>query len=400
MTGARDLMEPAYASRTAKGGMFDIAGTVDPAEVTMLCWADPFRPDDVTPDHVRAAAVASLYGDGAHYTLPIGDAELRRELARHVGKLNGLEVDPDRNIIVCGGSDSALAFTMRPFLEPGRAQEVLVPTPSYANNFDLPPLLGGVSVPVPTHERDGYQLDIGEFEERCTSRTKMVLLTNPNNPTGTVYSEQCLRDLADLVRRRNLVLVVDQCFEQTVYDGYAMTSIAAMPTMLERTVLVGSLSKSMGLCGYRIGYVVASDDVTDVLHSCTVQHLGAPNTAAQAAAVAGLRDPGFVEGFRREFAVRADLACEILGDVPNIRFAKPQSGFLLWIDVSAYGGSEATTRYLLDHAAVLVGQGGSFGSEDHIRLVFGALADRERCLGAIRRVRDALLMHPASRRQS
>ena len=131
-----------------------------------MCWADPFFPDYSLPDHILDATVKSLETNGAHYTLPIGDKELREEIAKRVKRVNGLNIDPGKNITVCCGSDAAFIFSMRPFLVPGEFNEVLIPTPSYANNFGIPPLAGGVTVTVPTFAEDEYDLRIEEFEKR------------------------------------------------------------------------------------------------------------------------------------------------------------------------------------------------------------------------------------------
>ena len=170
-----------------------------------------------------------------------------------------------------------------------------MPIPSYAHNFAVPPLIGGVCIEVPTYEEDGYDLRIEEFEKRVTPRTRIVIITNPNNPTATVYKRETLERLAGFVKRHNLIMVVDQAFEDTAFDGHEMVNIAALPGMQERTILLGSLSKGMALCGFRVAYVVAPDAISRMLQSCAVLFLGAPNTMAQAGAVAALKDSAFVE---------------------------------------------------------------------------------------------------------
>ncbi|WP_051791911.1 pyridoxal phosphate-dependent aminotransferase [Amycolatopsis jejuensis] len=394
MTSVRHLMDPVYAARKSSG-FLDLGAAGGTGDVTMMCWADPFRPDDVTPDFVKEAAVASLRGGGAHYTLPIGDRVLRDEVAAKFARVNGIRVDPERNVTISGGSDALLLFGIRPFLTPGARNEVLTPVPSYVCNFESE-LAGGATVGVPTFPEDGYDLRIEEFEKRLTPRTKIVLITNPNNPTATVYRRQTLERLADFVRRNDLVLVVDQSFEDTVFDGHEMVTPAALPGMFERTITICSLSKGMGLCGYRVGYLVASDDITDVLHSCAVEYLGAPNTAAQTAAVAALRNPGFVEDYRQEYMARADAICALLDTVPNLPYTRPQAGFYVWLDVSAYGGSAAAARYLLDEAMVAPTEGDRFGSGDHLRLVYATHAERQHCLDATERLVQALRRHAAA----
>ncbi|MBS1870258.1 MAG: pyridoxal phosphate-dependent aminotransferase [Actinobacteria bacterium] len=370
--------------------VYDPGAVVDTSKVAVMAVSDPFDPDDCTPQHVRDAAVACLDGHGAHYSTPFGERDLRELIAEKVARVNGLEVDPDRNITVSPGADPLLTFCARPFLEPGAGHEILTPIPAFNSNLEVGALTGGVTVPVPTREEDGFELRMDEFERLLTPRTKLVLLTNPNNPTTTVYSRRSLEQLAEFAIANDLVVISDQAFEELVFDGHEMTDIAALPGMAERTIVICSLSKGMGLSGYRIGYAVASEDITDVLHSCVPHVFGAPNTVAQAAAVAALRDPGFVESYRREYMARAARICALLDTVPQLRYVQPRSGFCVWLNVAAYGGASTVAEYLLREAHVMVTEGGMFGSEDHIRLVYAAFAQRERCLDAVERVVDAL----------
>ncbi len=395
MFNPRELMSPWFAdlSSSRKG---DFKHEMEAGDnVVLMNWADPFRPDDTIPSHIKQATIDCLNSVGAHYTFPVGDDELRRELAKRIKRVNGLDVDPYKNITISSGSDTAFLFVMRPFLNPG--DEVLTPTPSYAHNFIVPGLCGAKAIGIPTWPEDGYDLHIDEFEKRLTSKTKMVALTNPNNPTCTVYRRETLEKLAAFVQKNNLILVVDQCFEDTVFDGYEMTNIMALPGMFERTIMINSISKGMGLCGYRVGYVVASEEISDMLQYTSVYVVGAPNTAAQAGIVAGLRDPAFIEEYRQEYMARAKAISKILDEIPHIRYVMPQAGFFFWIDVSYYGSQTEVTRYIAKNAGVLLSDGTLSNDQTHVRMIYGALRDREQCLAAVRRIRDAFLAHPKNK---
>lgn len=387
-------MDPAYARLHALSD-FDPAAVVDTSRVAVMAVSDPFEPDDRTPAHVRDAAIASLHANASHYASPFGERDLRVEIARKMRRVNGMTIDPDANVLVAPGADPLLTFCARPFLEPGARNEILTPIPAFNSNLEVGALAGGVTVPVPTYAEDGYELRVEELERRLTPRTKLVLITNPNNPTGTVYSRRSLEQLAEFVTTNDLVLLSDQAFEEVVFDGEELTQVATLPGMAERTIVICSLSKGMGLCGYRIGYAVASADVVDMLSAVAPHVFGAANTAAQAAAVAALREPQFVEEYRREHMARADAIGPMLSAVPKISWNRPRGGFFLWIDVAAYGGGAQVMRYLAEEASVLVTDGAMFGSADHIRLVYSAFADRERCLQAVERVVQALQRHPA-----
>ncbi|MEG2119733.1 MAG: pyridoxal phosphate-dependent aminotransferase, partial [Pseudoflavonifractor sp.] len=284
-----------------------------------------------------------------------------------------------------------LLFAMMPFLNPG--DEVLVPDPSYPSNFLDPTLLGAKAVSVCLREEDNFSLDLDAFRAAITPRTKMVLLTNPNNPTGTVFGRGELEELAALIVEHDLILVVDQAFEDSVFDGREMVSMAALPGMWERTVSVFSISKGMGLSGFRVGYVVADDHVIDVMYGCAVNVIGATNTTFQLAAIEAFRDLSFMEEYRAIFDRRRKEVYALLGDIPGVTMTMPQAAFLTWLDVRPLGTSEEVAAYLKKNARVFVNEGTPYGTmgAGHLRLVHGCFADDERLYAAIRRIRTALL---------
>lgn len=396
MFNPRTLMDPAFAKKTSKGGTFSFQMDMK-KQPTAMNWADPYRPNDTVPPHVKRAVIDSLNSTAAHYSFPTGDMELREEIAKRVLKLNGVKIDPRTELTISNGSDSAFAYVMRPFLVPGEENEVLIPVPSYAHNFDVPPLIGGKSVMVPTRAENNFDLDIEEFEKRVTDKTRLVVFTNPNNPTGTVYRRETMEKLAEFCIRHNLICVVDQCFEDSVFDGHEFVSIMALPGMFERTITIGSISKGMGLCGFRVAYIVAPEEITDVLHETAVLFVGATNTMAQAGVTAGLRDTRFMEELRREWMVRAEILGSILDSTPHISYVKPEAGFFFWIDVSYYGTDQEVMQYLVEEADVLVSTGSGFTDPTHIRVIYGCLQDRQECIGAVERIKAALERHPRNR---
>lgn len=388
MTAAFQGFEGGLFSKVEKADVGDGVLALQAAGATLMCWADPFAPDPVTPPHVaKAAAEAILSGQSAHYTVPIGDSRLKEEIAKKLARDNGLTVDAQRNILITPGSDSGLFYAMLPFISPG--DEVMVMDPSYPNNFQNVDILGGVLVRVPTGAENGWQPDIAEFEDRVTKKTKMLVLTNPNNPTTVVYSRASCQALADFVMRHDLVLVVDQAFEFPVFDGREMVTMAALPGMWERTLTVFSFSKGMGLSGYRVGYLVADDAVMDKLYGATVTVLGATNTAAQIGAIAALKEDGFLKDYYDIHLHRRDMVYRLLGDIPGVHMKKSESGFLSWVDTSTLGTTDEVLAWLVKEAGVVVNGGENYGQcgRGYIRIVHGVLGsndDLERALGCMR----------------
>lgn len=358
--------------------------------VELMGWADPFTPDYSLPKHVLEKTLEAVNSPAcAHYTAPVGDVELRAMIAKKLAEKNHLQVDPNRNIIITPGSDSALFFAMFPFLE--KDDEVMIPSPSYPNNYMNVNMMQAHVVSVPLHEEQGYQLDIAEFEKRVSEKTKMVVLTHPNNPTTTVYNKESLFALRDFLIKYDLLLVCDQAFEDFTFENELITP-ASIEGLFERTISVFSVSKGMGLSGYRVGYIVADDPIMDVFYGCAVSVIGATNTISQIAVKAAFADSSFLKSFAFAYDARRKLAYEIINRIPNVSMLMPESGFLCWINVSKLGNSSEICEYLIKEAKVAVNDGINYGEggEGHIRIVLGVREDTQRIEDALLRIEKAL----------
>jgi len=393
------------AFQKTEGGLFSAVAKADVGDavtqmegVTLMSWADPFYPNPSIPEHVKEATIEAIRsGFASHYTAPIGSRELKVELAKRLERYNGLKVDPQRNILITPGSDPGLFFAMLPFVNKG--DEVMIIDPSYPNNFQNVEIMGGVVVRVPVYAENGFQFDVAEFEKRVTPKTKMVVLTNPNNPTTTVYRRKNLEELADFIIRHDLVLVVDQAFEEPVFDGLEMVTMAALPGMWERTLTVCSLSKGMGLSGFRVAYIVADDKIMDKLYGATVTVLGATNTASQVGAIAALKDDSFMKKYAKIHLRRRDMVYDLLSGIPGVVPFKSESGFLSWVDVSQLGTEGEIVDYLVREAKVSVNVGTPYGEQGrgHIRVVHGVLGDENDLRDALTRMRKALFKRAEER---
>ena len=394
----KEKMIPAF--RKAEGGLFtavekaDVGSAYQEMEkqgVALMGWADPFMPDASMPKHVEQALIDAIRHPSApHYTAPIGSSQLKAKIAEKLKTKNHLLVDPERNILITPGSDSGLYFAILPFIEDG--DEVLIPSPSYPNNTLNIEIMGGRVVPVPLRPETGYQLEAELLEQTVSEKTKMIVLTHPNNPTTTVYNRQSLEILRDFVIRHDLILVCDQAFEDFCYENEMITP-AAMDGLFERTAMVFSFSKGMGLSGLRVGYLVCGDEIMDSLYANAVSVLGATNTACQKALIAALEDPSFMQEFERAFDVRRHAAEKILNSIPNVHADLPQSGFLCWVDVSRLGDSSQIVQYLVKHAQVAVNDGKNYGpgGEGHLRIVLGVYRDDAKVIAALERIKAALI---------
>ena len=385
--------------REANGGLFGESEKADVGTsyqemakngVALMGWADPYMPDRSFPEHIRKAFLYALDDQSAsHYTAPVGSSELKHVLAKRLKQFNKLDVVPDRNILITPGSDSGLYLAILPFIEEG--DEVLIPSPSYPNNYTDVEIMGGKVIPVLLKEEKGYQLDLELMEEKLTDKTKMVILTHPNNPTTTVYNRKSLEGLRDLCVKHDLILVCDQAFEDYTYENEMITP-ASLKGMWERTVTVFSYSKGAGMSGLRVGYIVTSDEIMDSLYANAVAVIGATSTIAQTALTHAYEDISFMKEFEEVFDRRRKKAYEIFKDEEKLSCALPESGFLFWLNVSKLSDSSKIVAYLLKKANVSVNDGKNYGpgGEGHLRIVLGVYKDDEVVYDALYRIRDAL----------
>lgn len=396
----KEKLIPAFAE--AEGGLFsavekaDVGSSYQEMEkqgVALMGWADPFMPDRSMPQFIEDELVRAIRDESApHYTAPIGNQQLKNKIAEKLKRQNGLDVDPNRNILITPGSDSGLFFALVPFVHDG--DEVLIPSPSYPNNFLDIRIMGGVPVPVELSPENGYQLDIPKMEALITDKTRLVLLTHPNNPTTTVYDRESLEGLRDLCVRHDLFLVCDQAFEDFTFENEMITP-AALEGMFERTVTVFSFSKGMGLSGLRVGYLVCCDEIMDSMFANAVAVIGATSTASQRALIKALEHPEFMGEFERAYRVRRQKAYEILNEIPGVKVQLPQSGFMCWVDVSALGDSGEIVSYLVKEAKVSVNDGANYGpgGKGHLRIILGVYRDDRKVIDALYRIKNALLKY-------
>lgn len=386
----RDLEGGLFAS-VVKADVGEGAGNFMKAGGDVMAWADMYFPDPALPSSVESALNEAIEsGVPAHYVMPIGLYELRDAIAKDTAERFGRSIDPSRNVIVTPGSDSGLLYSMMPFLESG--DEVLVPQPCYPSNFLNCKLLGATAVPVPLFEEDNYQIRIEEFEKRLTPKTKMVLITHPGNPTTTVFRKEGVERLCDFIVKNDLILVSDQAFQDHIFDDIEFIHPCMLPEMWERTLTVCSISKGIGLSGFRIGYVIADDHIMDVLYGGAVNVLGAASTLSSIGAIAAIKDKDILKRNYENMNRRRKLAYDIFTQIPGVKMRISESGILSWLNISQLGTSEEVATILMEKAKIMVNQGEPYGDlgEGHIRIVTGAFLKDEDAISRFERIREVL----------
>jgi aspartate/methionine/tyrosine aminotransferase len=319
-------------------------------------------PNFATPAHIRDAAIKAIIEGYTHYAPSEGIPECREAIANYYSKF-GVEYDPSQIFITSGGG-AALYHAMAGFLKSG--DEVLTFDPSYAANFSYPEALGAKVVPVPLTE-PGYHLDPEELKERVSERSKLFVMTNPCNPTGTVFTREELRALADIAIDNDLLVVSDEFYLEYVYDGREHVAVSSLDGMKDRTIVVLGGTKIFAFTGWRLASMIIPKDLYSQVMDKIVFRIG-PATFVQKAAAVGfnaLTKPlgaGVMAEWREEFDRRRRFFCNRMDDIKGVSCHTFEGAFYAYPDVSSFGVPvERIVRELLEKEKVRVASGERFG---------------------------------------
>jgi aminotransferase len=334
---------------------FDIINTMP--EVISLGVGEP---DFVTPEHIRQAGINSIEQGHTRYTSNYGTLELREEIAAMLQRRYGLTYHPINQILVTVGVSEGVDLAMRTVIDPG--DEVISPDPGYvAYEADIV-LSGGVPVPVPTYAQYDFGVRAAEIAAAITPRTKMILLGSPNNPTGAVIPRAELEGIARLAVEHDLIVTSDEVYSRLVY-GTEHVSIATLPGMQERTILLDGFSKAYAMTGWRVGYVAAPMHILEAMLKVHQYAIMCAGTAAQEAALEALRHgEEDVETMHAAYARRRTMFVEGLNRI-GLPTCTPRGAFYAFPSVAATGMTdEEFAEKLLFEEKVAVVPGSSFGT--------------------------------------
>ncbi len=318
------------------------------------------EPDFVTPEHIRQAGIRSIELGHTRYTSNHGILELREEIAALLHRRYGLSYDPKTEILVTVGVSEGVDLTMRTLIDPG--DEVVSPDPGYvAYEADIV-FAGGRPVPVPTYAKFDFGVRAEEIAAAITPRTKMILLGNPNNPTGAVVPRAELEGIARLAQEHDLIVAADEVYSRLVYDT-EHASIAAMPGMRERTVLLDGFSKAYAMTGWRVGYVAAPKVILEAMLKVHQYAIMCAGTAPQEAALEALRyGEEDVQTMHEAYARRRRMFVDELNRI-GLPCSEPRGAFYAFPDISSSGMSDIDfAEKLLFEEQVAVVPGSSFGT--------------------------------------
>ena len=344
------------------------------------------EPDFDTPANVREAAKAALDAGATHYPPFAGLPALREAIAADASARKGFEVDPAQVFVTVGGK-GVMLYAILGLVDPG--DEVLVPDPGYPIYESLTRFVGGTPVPIPIRMSNDFRLDVDELASLITPRTRGIIINSPANPTGGVLTRSDLERIAALAIEHDLWVLADEIYGRILYDGAEHVSIASLPGMAERTIVLDGFSKTFAMTGWRMGYAIVPRALTAMYGQLIINTISGVATFAQVGAVEALVGPqDDVDAMVVEFRARRDLIVNGLNAIPGIECLTPTGAFYVFPNIAGTGltGAELAER-LLHEAGVCVLPGSAFGGfgDDHIRISYAN--SQENLLEALRRIR-------------
>jgi aspartate/methionine/tyrosine aminotransferase len=339
-----------------------------------------FHPAAPIVDSLRSAVAAGR----DRYVSPRGIAPLREAVAEYLLRTRSVQTSAEQ-ILIAPGCKMALSLAMMALIEPG--DEVLYPDPSFPIYPSFVRGLGAKAVPFFLEEKNNFQPDVHEIAARISPRTTVLIFNSPNNPTGTVYSDAALAQIADLAVREDLWVIADEIYARILFDG-AYKSIWSLPGMAERTIIIDGFSKSFAMTGWRLGYGVAPSQVIDAMDLLVLNTFTCVAEFTQVAAIEALRDStGAVDAMVAEYRKRRDLFVAGLNRIKGFRCHVPEGAFYAWVNIEETGmRAEELATLLLEEAGVAAIAGAAFGSGGKKYLRFSLVSARNLLEEALERM--------------
>ncbi len=354
------------------------------------------EPDFFTPEHIKEAAKRAIDENYSFYTPVPGYLSLRKAICGKLLRENNLNFAPEQ-IIVSNGAKQSLCNCILSLVNPG--DEVVIPTPAWVSYVEMVKLAEGKCVLVPATVEQNFKITPKQLSDAISPKTKMIILCSPSNPTGSVYSKEELKALADvLAAYPDIIILADEIYEHINYTG-EFNSISQFESVRDRVVIVNGVSKAYAMTGWRIGFIAAPLWIAKANSKLQSQYTSGCSSIAQKAAEEAYNGPqDCVEEMRKAFERRRDLIVSLLKEIPGLKINHPEGAFYIFPEVSAYFGksygkytindSNDLAMYLLEEAHVATVDGAAFCAPGYIRLSY-ATSDDNIC-EAVKRIAEAL----------
>jgi aspartate aminotransferase len=354
------------------------------------------EPDFNTPEFIKAAAIQAVKDNYNSYSPVDGYADLKAAICEKFSRNNGLEYTPSQ-IVVSTGAKQSIANVCMVLLNPG--DEVLLPAPYWVSYSAIATLAEAKSVIIPSTIETDFKITPQQLEAAITPQTKLVMFNSPNNPSGTIYTEEEYRALGEVLKKYpDIYILSDEIYEHINY-GTQHFSLAAIPELYDRTITVNGVAKAFAMTGWRIGYIGAPEWIAKACNKMQGQMTSGANCIAQRATIAAVTAPtSQIQYMVDEFRNRRGLILDLLSEIPGLKLNQPQGAFYVFPDVSSYFGKTIKGKtienandfalFLLEEAHVATVTGEAFGNPDCIRISYAA--SQEEIKTAIERIKNAL----------
>ena len=333
------------------------------------------EPDFDTPQYIKDAAIAAMMEGQTKYTPAAGTMALRKAVAAKFLRENNIGYEPTQ-IVISDGAKHSLMNAFLVLLNPG--DEVIIPAPYWVSYPEMVKLADGVPVTVETTEENDFKASVKDFEKALTPKTKAIVLNSPSNPTGMVYNEAELREIAEFAVKNDIYVISDEVYEHLIYEGKHISIASLGEEIKERTITINGVSKTYAMTGWRIGFAAAEGKIAKAMASIQSHGASNPNSIAQAAAVAALSGGlSEVEKMRVEFEKRRDFLTNAINEIDGVSCRKPHGAFYIMMNIDgvlgkSYNGEKIANaddfaRLFLEAEKVAIVPGTGFGAPNYVR---------------------------------
>ena len=339
------------------------------------------EPDFNTPDNINMAGIRAICDGKTKYTPAAGILPLRKAIAQRLKEDCGADYDYTQ-IVVASGAKHSVYIALAAITNPG--DEIIIPAPFWVSYYEMVRMVGGTPVIVEAGEEQNFKITAQQLEAAITEKTKCLMLNNPSNPTGMIYSADELRAIADVCVKHDLYILADEIYYQLIYDGIEFTSIASLgDEVKERTLLVNGVSKSYAMTGWRVGYCAANKTLAKIMSNFLSHSTGAPSTISQWASVEALTGPQEgIEAMRLAFLERRDYIVKRINSIPGVSCIVPNGAFYVMMNIEQLIGKTLGGKLiendddfavaLLEKALVAVVPCSGFGMKNFVRWSYAA----------------------------
>jgi aspartate aminotransferase len=355
------------------------------------------EPDFPTPQRIKDAALKAMNDGHTGYTMAAGIIPLREAVGQWIKNFNGLDYATNE-IIISNGAKHSLYNTLQTIIEVG--EEVIIPAPYWVTYPALVKIVDGIPIHINTTSENDFKITPEQLKNSITDKTRALILCNPSNPTGSVYTKTELEAIGEIVLENNLYVISDEIYSRLIYDDFEYTSFPALsPELKKQTILIDGVSKSYSMTGWRIGFTAADKELISGMGKLQSQMTSNPSSISQYAALEAITGPqDDVEQMRKTFAERREILFDLLSNMEGVKVRNAKGAFYLFPDFSSYfgksygdtkiNGSFDLAMYLIAEAKVATVPGSVFGAEGFMRIAYAT--SKENIEEGINRIKAAL----------